>query len=46
MLEKVKVNFSRVSVVQAYDQKERLEELKIKRDKVTIASVDAINMYP
>ena len=46
MLDKGKVNYSRVSIVQAYDLNERLEELKIKRDEVTIASVDAINMYP
>ena len=46
MLDKGKVNYSRVSIVQAYDLNERLEELKIKRDEVTIVSVDAINMYP
>ena len=26
--------------------KERLEQLKVKRDEAAIASVDAINMYP
>ena len=46
LLDKVKVNYSRVSIVQASDLKEKLEELKIKRDEVTISSVDAINMYP
>ena len=40
------MRYSRVSIVQASDLKERLEELKIKRDEVKIASVDAINMYP
>ena len=40
------MNYSRVSIVQSSDLKERLEELKIKRDKATIASVDAIDMYP
>ena len=45
-LDKREVNYSHISVVQASDLKEILEELKIKRDKVTIASVDAINMYP
>ena len=40
------MNYSRVSIVQASDIKERIEELKIKKDEVTIASVDAINMYP
>ena len=46
MLDKVKVKYSCVSIVQASDLKERLEELKINRDVVTIASVEAINMYP
>ena len=36
---------SHVSIVKASDLKERLEELKIKRYKVKIASVDAIEMY-
>ena len=45
VLDKGKVKYSSVSIVQASDQKERLEELKIKRDEVTIASVDDINMY-
>ena len=42
---KEKVNYSLVSIVQAYELKERLERLKIKRDEVKIASVDEINMY-
>ena len=33
-------------IVQASDLKERIEEMKINRDKLTIASVEAINMYP
>ena len=45
MLDKGKVNYSRVSIVQAPDLKELLKELKIKRDEVTMVSVDAINMY-
>ena len=44
MLDKGKVNYSHVSIVQASYLKERLEKLKINRGKVTIASVDAINM--
>ena len=40
------MKYSRVSIVQASYLKERLEELELKRDEVTIASVDAINMYP
>ena len=45
-LDKGKVNYSRVSIVQASDLKERLEELKINRDEVTITPVETINMYP
>ena len=45
-LDKVKVNYSRFSIVQASDLKERLEEKKLVREEVTIASVYAINMYP
>ena len=44
-LDKGKVNYSRDSIVQASDLKERLEELGLKREEVTITSVDAINMY-
>ena len=44
-MNKGKVNYSHVSNVQSSYLKERIEELKIKRDEVTIASVDAINMY-
>ena len=40
------MKYSRVYIVQASYLKERLEELEVKRDEVTIASVDAINMYP
>ena len=46
MLYKRKVNYLRVSIIQLSDLKERLEELKIKRDKVSTASFNAINMYP
>ena len=45
LLYKGEVNYSRIFIVQASNLKERLEELKIKRDKVKIASFDAINMY-
>ena len=37
LLDKGEVNYSRISIVQSYDLKERLEELKVKRYKVTIA---------
>ena len=40
-LDKVKVNYPRVSIFQAYELKEALEELKIKIDRVKIASVEA-----
>ena len=40
------MKYSRVSIVQASYLKERHEELEVKRDEVTIASVDAINVYP
>ena len=45
-LDKVKVNYSQNSIVQASDLKEILEELRLNREEVTITSVDAINMYP
>ena len=46
MLYKVRVNDPRVSIVQASDLKETLEELKVNRDEMKIESFDAINMYP
>ena len=45
-LDKGKVNYSRNSIVQSSDLKETLEELELKKEEVTISSVDAINMYP
>ena len=45
-LDKGKVKYSRKSIVQASDLKETLEEMGLKKEEVTIASVDAINMYP
>ena len=45
-LDKGKVNYSRKSIAQASDMKETLEEIGLKKEEVTIASVDAINMYP
>ena len=46
ILDKGKLNHSCVSIVQAYHLRERIEELKVKRDRVMIAPVDAINMHP
>ena len=43
-LGKGKVNYSRNSIVQASDLKEKLEEIGLKKKEVKIASVDAINM--
>ena len=40
------MNYSQFLIVQASDLKERLEEKKLVREEVTIASVGAINMYP
>ena len=40
------MKYSRAPIVQSSDLRERLEELEVKRDEVTIASVDSINMYP
>ena len=45
MFDKTKVNYSRFSIIQASNLKKILEQLWINRDEVTIASVDAINMY-
>ena len=41
----IEVNYSRVSIIQSFELKEILDELKVKREKVIIASVDAINMF-
>ena len=46
MLYKAKVKYSRVSIFQASNLKERLAELEANRDEVMIVLVDAINMYP
>ena len=46
MLEKAKLNYSCVTIAQAYDLNETLEELKIKRYGATIELVDVVNMYP
>ena len=44
--DKGKVNYSRVSIVQASNLKEILEEKKLVREEVTIEYVDAIKMHP
>ena len=45
ILDKAKVNYSRVSVVLASNLKNRFEELDINRDGAMIESVDAVNIY-
>ena len=45
-MDKAKVNYSYVSIVQASNLKYRLEGLYKNRDGVTIASVDGITMCP
>ena len=40
------MNYSCITILQASNLNNKLEELEIKRYGVTIASVDAINMYP
>ena len=44
-LEKDKVNYSRDSIVQASYLNKILEELEVKREELTMTSVDAINVY-
>ena len=46
VLEKMGVNYSNFTIVQAFNRKQNLEEIRVKREKVTITSVDAFNMYP
>ena len=45
-LDKGKLKYSRNSIVQASYLKETLEEMGLKKEELTIASVDVINMYP
>ena len=46
ILDKDKVDYSCVTIVQKFNIKESIEELEIKSDRLTIASVDAVNVYP
>ena len=45
MLDKAKVNYSRFTIVQEYDLKEKLEKIGVNRDKGIIKSIDYVNMY-
>eukprot|EP00957_Ditylum_brightwellii_P077623 5899262-Ditylum_brightwellii.AAC.1 len=40
------VNYSRFTIIQASDIKERLEDLAVQRRDVTMMSLDVENMYP
>ena len=40
------MNYSRVTIVQVSNLREKLQEIGIKRDKVTTASIVAIEIYP
>ena len=46
IIDKEKVNYSHVTIIQESDLKEKPEEIGIKIDKTKIAFIDAINMYP
>ena len=45
VLDKAKLNYSSVSILQSYNPQESLEELRINRDGGTIASVHATKIY-
>jgi len=40
------INYNRPTLVQASDLKERLEQLNLRRNDVTVVSIDAVDMYP
>eukprot|EP00957_Ditylum_brightwellii_P057822 4385019-Ditylum_brightwellii.AAC.1 len=46
ILDNNKANYSRFTIIQASDLKERLEELAVKRSDVTMMLLDIKNMYP
>ena len=46
ILEKNEINYTRFIIVQASQVKEKWQELNRKRNKVTIASIYAVAMYP
>ena len=45
-LVKEKVNYAKITIVQASDTNKKLEEIRINIDEWTIISIDDINMYP
>eukprot|EP00957_Ditylum_brightwellii_P146369 11144533-Ditylum_brightwellii.AAC.1 len=40
------VNYAKHTIVQSSDLKEKLEACGLKRDDVTLMSLDIVNMYP
>ena len=44
--EKYNINYTKTTIIQASDVKQKLEKLNIKKDDVTITSIDAVAMYP
>ncbi|MFZ9075453.1 MAG: hypothetical protein ACO2Z3_06590, partial [Flavobacteriaceae bacterium] len=46
ILDSYNINYSRTTIVQASDLKEKLESFSIKKNETTIVSIDAVNMYP
>ena len=40
------VNYAKYTIIQSSDMKEKLEKLELKRNKVTLMSLDIVNMYP
>ena len=46
ILEKNEINYTRFTIVQASQVKEEWEILNRKRNEVTIASIDAVALYP
>jgi hypothetical protein len=46
IFDRCSVNYTRNTIIQASDLKDKLEKLNVRRDEVTIVSIDAQAMYP
>ena len=46
IFDQAKINYKKLTIVQASDLKGDLEYLRINRETETVASIDAIDMYP
>ena len=46
ILEKNEINYTKFTIIQASQVKEEWKIMNWKRDEVTIASIDAVAMYP